>query len=60
MITSVKAVAANPVPMAVFAAVIAAMLLLSALTGFLGLLIALPVLGHATWHLYRRVVVPLA
>jgi uncharacterized membrane protein len=28
------------------------------LTGFLGLLIALPVLGHATWHLYRRVVVP--
>jgi uncharacterized membrane protein len=60
MITSVKAVAANPVPMAVFAAVIAAMLLLSALTGFLGLLVALPVLGHATWHLYRRVVVPLA
>jgi uncharacterized membrane protein len=60
MITSVKAVAANPVPMAVFAAVIAAMLLLSALTGFLGLLVTLPVLGHATWHLYRRVVVPLA
>jgi uncharacterized membrane protein len=60
MITSVKAVAANPVPMAVFAAIIVAMLLLSALTGFLGLLVALPVLGHATWHLYRRVVVPLA
>lgn len=58
MITSVKAVTANPVPMAVFAAMIAALLLASALTGFMGLLVALPVLGHATWHLYRRVVVP--
>jgi uncharacterized membrane protein len=58
MITSIKAVAANPAPMALFAAIIGVMLLFSALTGFLGLLIALPVLGHATWHLYRRVVVP--
>lgn len=58
MITSVKAVALSPIPMAVFAAIIAGMLLLSAFTGFLGLLVALPVLGHATWHLYRRVVVP--
>ncbi len=60
MITSVKAVAANPVPMAFFAAIIAALLFLSAITGFLGLLAALPILGHATWHLYRRVIAPTA
>ena len=60
MITSVKAVVANPAPMAFFALIIAVTLFLSALTGFLGLLIALPVLGHATWHLYKRVVAPAA
>jgi uncharacterized membrane protein len=58
MITSVRAVTNNPLPMAAFACVIVAMLMLSALTGFLGLIIALPILGHATWHLYRRVVAP--
>jgi uncharacterized membrane protein len=56
MVTSVKAVAMNPGPMAFFAAIIVASLILSALTGFLGLLVVLPVLGHATWHLYRRVI----
>lgn len=59
MITSVKAVAMNPGPMAFFAAIIVASLFLSALSGFLGLLIVLPVLGHATWHLYRRVIAPI-
>jgi uncharacterized membrane protein len=58
MITSVKSVATNPGPMAFFAAIIVGSLLLSALSGFLGLLIVLPVLGHATWHLYRRVIAP--
>lgn len=58
MITSVRAVSTNPLPMAAFACVIVVMLSLSALTGFLGLVIALPILGHATWHLYRRVVAP--
>lgn len=60
MITSVKAVATNPIPMAFFAVIIAAMLFASAITAFLGLLVALPVLGHATWHLYRRVIAPAA
>jgi len=60
MITSVKAVALNPVPMAFFAVVIAVMMVVSGLTAFLGLLVALPVLGHATWHLYRRVIAPVA
>ncbi|MGE5267454.1 MAG: DUF2189 domain-containing protein [Deltaproteobacteria bacterium] len=58
MITSVKSVAMNPGPMAFFAAIIVVSLFLSALSGFLGLLIVLPVLGHATWHLYRRVIAP--
>lgn len=58
MVTSVKAVAANPVPMTFFAMVIAVLMVLSGLTAFLGLLVVLPVLGHATWHLYRRVIAP--
>ncbi|MCU0954571.1 MAG: DUF2189 domain-containing protein [Hyphomicrobium sp.] len=58
MITSVKSVAMNPGPMAFFAAIIVLSLLLSALSGFLGLLMVLPVLGHTTWHLYRRVIAP--
>jgi uncharacterized membrane protein len=58
MITSVKAVFMNPAPMAFFALTIAVTLFLSALSGFVGLLIGLPVLGHATWHLYKRIVVP--
>jgi uncharacterized membrane protein len=60
MITSVRAVQRNPGPMLLFAAVIVGALLVSALTGFLGLLVTLPVLGHATWHLYRSAVVPMA
>jgi uncharacterized membrane protein len=37
-----------------WAAIIAALLFVAMLPGFLGLMVALPVLGHATWHLYRR------
>lgn len=58
MITSVRAVATNPVPMLFWAAIIVVLLVVSALPAFLGLLVTLPVLGHATWHLYRRVVAP--
>lgn len=59
MITSVRAVATNPVPMIGWAAVVVVLLIVSSLPMFLGLLVTLPVLGHATWHLYRRVVAPL-
>ena len=58
MITSVRAVVTNPVPMIGWAAVIVVLLIVSALPYFLGLLVTLPVLGHATWHLYRRLVAP--
>jgi len=60
MITSVRAVAANPVPMLGFAAAIAALSVVAMLPAFLGLVVIMPVLGHATWHLYRRVVAPAA
>ncbi len=59
MVTSVRAVVASPVPMIGWAAVIVMLLIVSALPYFLGLLVTLPVLGHATWHLYRRIVAPL-
>jgi uncharacterized membrane protein len=56
MITSVKAVLANPKPMLMWCVIIGVLLGLSLLSMFMGLLVVLPVLGHATWHLYRRVV----
>jgi uncharacterized membrane protein len=58
MITSVRAVVTSPAPMIGWAAVIVVLLIVSSLPFFLGLLVTLPVLGHATWHLYRRVVAP--
>jgi len=55
--TSVRAVMANPGPMAVWGLVVALALVLGSIPLFLGLIVVMPVLGHATWHLYRRVVV---
>ncbi|SHG04584.1 Uncharacterized membrane protein [Kaistia soli DSM 19436] len=57
MLTSFKAVVANPGPMALWGLIVAVLLVLGTLPFFLGLAVVLPVLGHATWHLYRRVVV---
>ena len=56
MITSVKAVFASPVVMIAWAALIAACIYVSIGLAFLGLLITLPILGHATWHVYRQIV----
>ncbi|MCO6178728.1 DUF2189 domain-containing protein [Ciceribacter sp. RN22] len=56
MITSVRAVVENPVAMLGFGVIVAAAAILAMVPLFVGLLAALPVLGHATWHLYRRVV----
>ena len=56
--TSVRAVMANPLAMLVWGFIVAAVLLLGCLPLFVGLAVAMPVLGHATWHLYRRVVAP--
>ncbi len=58
MITSVKSVTANPRTMLSWGLVIALLLLAGSLPAFVGLFVILPVLGHATWHLYRRLVEP--
>jgi uncharacterized membrane protein len=58
MVTSVRAVVTSPLPMTGWAAIIVMLLTVSAIPFFLGLLVTLPVLGHATWHLYRRIVAP--
>jgi len=60
MVTSVRSVVTSPLPMIGWAAVIVLLLIVSSLHYFLGLVVTLPVLGHATWHLYRRIVAPVA
>ena len=57
VLTSVRVVAANPVTMALWGLIVAALLVIGSLPLFLGLAVVLPVLGHATWHLYRKAVV---
>lgn len=54
--TSIRAVLRNPVPMAVWGIIVAVLLALGCLPLFVGLAVVMPILGHATWHLYRRVV----
>ena len=54
--TSVRAVMANPLTMAVWGLIVAALLVIGSLPAFIGLAVVMPVLGHATWHLYRKVV----
>lgn len=56
MITSVQAVTKNPRPMLLWAFLIAMLSLVSFLSLFFALIVVLPVLGHATWHVYRKVV----
>ncbi len=57
IVTSVRAVLASPVAMMAWAVIVAAVLIVASLPALLGLAVALPVLGHATWHIYRRAVV---
>jgi uncharacterized membrane protein len=54
--TSLRAIARNPVTMVVWGLIVAGLLLLGSLPFFVGLAVVIPVLGHATWHLYRKVV----
>jgi uncharacterized membrane protein len=56
IITSVRAVAANPVPMAAWGLIVATALVIGTLPVLIGLAVVLPVLGHSTWHLYRKLV----
>lgn len=54
--TSVRSVRANPITMAMWGLIVAVILVIGCLPYFVGLAVALPILGHATWHLYRRLV----
>src|SRR5215475_10973528 len=56
--TSLRAVRENPFAMAVWGLIVAVLLAIGSLPFFVGLAVVLPVLGHATWHLYRKVVEP--
>jgi uncharacterized membrane protein len=56
--TSLRAVMKNPIAMAAWGLIVAALLVIGSLPFFVGLAVVLPVLGHATWHLYRKVVEP--
>lgn len=58
MLTSIRVVTENPVVMLTWAAIIAVTMLASLVPAFLGLIFTLPILGHTTWHLYRRAVQP--
>ncbi|MBT5047530.1 MAG: DUF2189 domain-containing protein [Rhodospirillaceae bacterium] len=58
MISSVKVVLGNRRAMIVWCLTIALLIGLSLLSGLIGLLVVLPVLGHASWHLYRRALAP--
>jgi uncharacterized membrane protein len=58
LLTSIRAVARNPVTMAAWGLIVAVLLAIGTLPLFLGLIVVMPVLGHATWHLYRKVVEP--
>jgi uncharacterized membrane protein len=54
--TSVRAVLANPLTMALWGLIIVASLAFAFALAFVGLVFVVPILAHASWHLYRRVV----
>jgi uncharacterized membrane protein len=56
-LASVRVVLANPLVMAAWGLIVAGGLALGSIPFFVGLAVVLPVLGHATWHLYRRAIV---
>jgi uncharacterized membrane protein len=58
IITSLRVVRENPTTMAVWGMIVAVLLAIGILPFFFGLAVVMPVLGHATWHLYRKVVEP--
>jgi uncharacterized membrane protein len=56
VVTSIRVVLANPMVMAAWGLIVAAGLVVGSIPFFFGLAIVMPILGHATWHLYRRAV----
>jgi uncharacterized membrane protein len=58
VLTSGRAVAANPWTMALWGLIVAGLLVIGSLPLLFGLAVVVPILGHSTWHLYRKVVEP--
>jgi uncharacterized membrane protein len=58
MVTSLRVALANPLVIATWGLIVAALLVVGTIPLFLGLAVVIPVLGHATWHLYRLAVEP--
>jgi cytochrome c oxidase subunit II len=56
IMTSIRAAATNPVPIAAWGLIVGAGLVIGAIPLFIGLVVVMPVLCHATWHLYRKMV----
>jgi uncharacterized membrane protein len=54
--TSIKAIAANPRVMALWGLIVAGALVAGSVPALFGLILVVPILGHATWHLYRRLI----
>jgi len=56
VLTSLRVVLKNPLAMAAWGLIVAGLLILGSLPLFMGLIVVMPILGHATWHLFRRVI----
>ena len=56
MVTSIRVAAKNPTTIAAWGLIVAVLLVIGSLPLFLGLAVVIPLLGHATWHLYRQVI----
>ncbi len=56
--TSLKAVTTNTLMMVIWGAIVVVLLAAGAILFLIGLAVVLPILGHATWHLYRKLVEP--
>lgn len=55
--TSIRACLANPGVMFLWGLIVAGALVLGSIPALVGLIVVVPLLGHASWHLYRRIVV---
>jgi uncharacterized membrane protein len=55
---SLRATLANPGPVALWGLIVAALLFIGTIPIFIGLAVVMPVLGHSTWHFYRKLIAP--
>jgi len=55
---SIRATLSNPGPVALWGLIVAALLVVGTIPIFAGLAVVMPILGHSTWHLYRKLIAP--